>query len=302
MNDLSTVPLPREATAVPAVTAAASPGRPSSAPSRPRPAPGSTPAAVERLPFDLSALDQEGVLINVDAAGFGLLDRRLDWQAWASRSQRDRHRLPAPALRLLPDRYRLPLLRARPAPTPPCTATATASAWWRPCWRRPPCWLPGRLRGLRGGVPGGAGRPGRPPGAPCSTATRAVRDEVVVTFLGIAAASARRLQATGQPRPRRLPGGGRAGRGRRRALPDDLRRRLVLRYRVGVFWLGSELAAEQARARGARATWSGRRAGAPGARRAGRPRARRPGRAVGRGGARPPPAGAEAEERRRRRR
>ena len=36
---------------------------------------------IERLPFDLSVLDAGGVFINVDAANFGLLDRRLDWQA-----------------------------------------------------------------------------------------------------------------------------------------------------------------------------------------------------------------------------
>ncbi|MGH9841696.1 MAG: hypothetical protein ACREEM_23330 [Blastocatellia bacterium] len=36
---------------------------------------------IERLPFDLSALEEEGVFINVDATGFGILDRRLDWQA-----------------------------------------------------------------------------------------------------------------------------------------------------------------------------------------------------------------------------
>jgi hypothetical protein len=33
---------------------------------------------IERLPFDLSVLDAGGVFINVDAANFGLLDRRLD--------------------------------------------------------------------------------------------------------------------------------------------------------------------------------------------------------------------------------
>jgi hypothetical protein len=36
---------------------------------------------IEQLPFDLSALEEEGVFINVDAAGFGILDRRLDWEA-----------------------------------------------------------------------------------------------------------------------------------------------------------------------------------------------------------------------------
>src|SRR5439155_4045038 len=35
---------------------------------------------IERQPFDLSVLEDEGMFVNVDARGFGLLDRRLDWQ------------------------------------------------------------------------------------------------------------------------------------------------------------------------------------------------------------------------------
>ena len=42
---------------------------------------GLAASSIERLPFDLSALDSGGVFINVDASNFGLLDRRLDWQA-----------------------------------------------------------------------------------------------------------------------------------------------------------------------------------------------------------------------------
>lgn len=38
---------------------------------------------VEQLPFDLSALEDEGAFVNVDASGFGMLNRRLDWQALA---------------------------------------------------------------------------------------------------------------------------------------------------------------------------------------------------------------------------
>lgn len=36
---------------------------------------------IQKLPFDLSALEDEGVFVNVDASGFGLLDRRLEWHA-----------------------------------------------------------------------------------------------------------------------------------------------------------------------------------------------------------------------------
>ena len=69
-------------------------------------------AQVERLPFDLSALEDDGLFLNVDAQGFGMLDRRLDWEALGLT-------LPAetdiafrpPRCGLLPDRYRLPLLR-----------------------------------------------------------------------------------------------------------------------------------------------------------------------------------------------
>jgi len=42
---------------------------------------GVASASIERLPFDLSALESDGILVNVDARNFGLLDRRLDWQA-----------------------------------------------------------------------------------------------------------------------------------------------------------------------------------------------------------------------------
>jgi hypothetical protein len=67
---------------------------------------------VERLPFDLSTLEDEGVFVNVDARGFGLLDRRLDWQALGITLPRGADlAFRPPRCGLLPDRYRLPLLR-----------------------------------------------------------------------------------------------------------------------------------------------------------------------------------------------
>ena len=42
---------------------------------------GRSPTDVERLPFDLSVLNDGGIFCNVDASGFGLLDRRPDWRA-----------------------------------------------------------------------------------------------------------------------------------------------------------------------------------------------------------------------------
>src|SRR5215212_10859767 len=73
---------------------------------------GLAPDAVERLPFDLSALADEGAFVNVDAAGFGMLDRRLGWQALGVELPRGADlAFRPPRCGLLPDRYRLPLLR-----------------------------------------------------------------------------------------------------------------------------------------------------------------------------------------------
>src|SRR5438067_11286582 len=67
---------------------------------------------IERLPFDLSVLDSGGVFINVDAANFGLLDRRLDWQALGIALPRDADfAFHPPRCGLVRDRYRLRLLR-----------------------------------------------------------------------------------------------------------------------------------------------------------------------------------------------
>ena len=73
---------------------------------------GVAAAEVERLPFDLSALEDDGVFLNVDARGFGMLDRRLDWQALGVTLPRGGDlAFRPPRCGLLPDRYRLPLLR-----------------------------------------------------------------------------------------------------------------------------------------------------------------------------------------------
>src|SRR3954451_25083697 len=67
---------------------------------------------IEKLPFDLSALEDEGVFVNVDARGFGLLDRRLEWHALGVSLPRGTNlAFRPPRCGLLPDRYRLPLLR-----------------------------------------------------------------------------------------------------------------------------------------------------------------------------------------------
>ncbi len=66
---------------------------------------------IERLPFDLSVLEDEGLFVNVDATGFGILDRRLDWQALGVELPEETDvALRPPRCGLLPNRYRRPLL------------------------------------------------------------------------------------------------------------------------------------------------------------------------------------------------
>ena len=66
---------------------------------------------VERLPFDLSVLEEEGVFVNVDASGFGMLNRRLDWQALGIRLPEESDvAFHPPRCGVLPNRYRRPLI------------------------------------------------------------------------------------------------------------------------------------------------------------------------------------------------
>ena len=80
----------------------------------------------------------------------------------------------------------------------------------------------------------------------------AVREEVVALFRQLAAESARRLAATGYLTPEGFEE--QVVRGVLASFPsrEDIERRLVLRYRVGVILLGSEMLDEQRRAREAR--------------------------------------------------
>ncbi len=67
---------------------------------------------VETMPFDLSQLETEGIFLNIDAKGFGALQRQLEWKTLGVE-------LPAhnsvsvspPRAGLLPDYYRKKLLR-----------------------------------------------------------------------------------------------------------------------------------------------------------------------------------------------
>jgi hypothetical protein len=77
----------------------------------------------------------------------------------------------------------------------------------------------------------------------------AVREEVIDTFLRLATDSARRLEATGHAIPEGFSDAVVRGVVGAMPSPDDLRDRLVLRFRVGALLLGSEMLAEQRKAR-----------------------------------------------------
>ncbi len=206
---------------------------------------------IERLPFDLSALDEEGAFVNVDASGFGILDRRLDWQALGISLPRGSGvSFRPPRCGLLPDRYRLPLLRpAAQAHTAlhrySYHFTLTETLFESPSYR----WVPWQAfdtfeREFR------AAQSALDAAKDIALADYdALREEVVATFLQLAIDSARRLEATGHVIPEGFNDV--VVRGVLAAMPsrEHLRDRLVLRYRVGVILLGSEMIAEQRKAR-----------------------------------------------------
>ena len=208
---------------------------------------GTDVAQVERLPFDLSALESDGIFVNVDARNFGLLDRRLDWRALGITLPRSGEvAFRPPRCGVVPDRYRLPLLR-------PASRAHTAlhrfsyhfrlveTVFETPAYR----WLPWRawpefereFNAAQGRL--------RTALEAYEADFEAIRETVVQTFRQLAADSARRLQATDHAVPPEfedavvhevlssLPS------------PDLLNARLSLRYRIGVMQLGSEMLAEQ---------------------------------------------------------
>lgn len=74
---------------------------------------GISAAEVETMPFDLTALEQAGIFLNVDATGFSVLSRQLDWQSLGIELPKDKTvHLSPPRTGLLPDNYRKPLQRA----------------------------------------------------------------------------------------------------------------------------------------------------------------------------------------------
>lgn len=202
---------------------------------------------IERLPFDLSALEEEGVFINVDANGFGILDRRLDWQALGVELPKNTDvNFTPPRCGLLPNRYRRPLL----APVSRAHAALhkfsyqfrlTETLFETPAYR----WVPWRaftefeaaFQQAQDSL---------------DAARRNVLDdyeeiclEVLVTFRRVATDSQQRLTATGAVVPEDFIE--RVVRNVLSAFPtrDELRDKLRLRSQVGVILLGSEMLREQ---------------------------------------------------------
>ena len=154
---------------------------------------------IERLPFDLSVLEEEGLFVNVDATGFGILDRRLDWQALGVEIPEETDvAFRPPRCGLLPNRYRRPLL------TPVSQAHSalhkysyhfrlTETLFETPAYR----WIPWQAFTEFETVFNGA----------CDNLNKAkqtvldaydeIRDEVVVAFNQVAADSARLFQPDG---------------------------------------------------------------------------------------------------------
>jgi hypothetical protein len=211
---------------------------------------GADAGAIERLPFDLSALTEEGLLVNVDAQGFGLLDRRLGWDdLGVTLPEGSDLAFRPPRCGLLPDRYRLPLLRPaarahaalrRYSFTFRLTETLLESSAYR--------WVPWTAFEAFEAEFGEAQRRLAAAKADVLADYDAVREAVVRAFLELAADSAQRLAATGRAVPPRFEDAVVEGVLTAMPGPDDLRSRLVLRYRVGVLLLGSEMLEEQRRA------------------------------------------------------
>jgi hypothetical protein len=202
---------------------------------------------IERLPFDLSVLEEEGLFVNVDATGFGILDRRLDWQALGVELPEETDvAFRPPRCGLLPNRYRRPLL------TPVSQAHAalhkysyhfrlTETVFETPAYR----WVPWQAFTEFETVFNKA----------CDNLNKAkqtvldaydeIRDEVVVAFNQVAADSARRLAATKATVP--VDFEDRLIDWVINAFPtrDELRNKLTLRFQVGVILLGSEMLREQ---------------------------------------------------------
>lgn len=69
---------------------------------------------VETMPFDLSALETEGIFLNIDCRGFGSLVKQLDWKTLGVElPEHAAVRVSPPRAGLLPDVYRHKLMRGQ---------------------------------------------------------------------------------------------------------------------------------------------------------------------------------------------
>lgn len=67
---------------------------------------------VETIPFDLAALESEGIFMNIDCRGFGALERRLEWKTLGVKlPEHVAVRVSPPRAGLLPDVHRHKLMR-----------------------------------------------------------------------------------------------------------------------------------------------------------------------------------------------
>jgi len=204
-------------------------------------------AEIESLPFDLSALDSDGIFVNVDASGFGMLDRRIDWQQIGVTLPSDSDvAFRPPRCGVLPSRYRRPLLLPAAQAHQALhkysyrfrlTETVFETAQYR--------WIPWRaFAEFEAAFDEATANLEEAKQAVLADYDR-IREEVLDTFTRLASDSANRLLATGIVVPADF---------RERvttsvldALPSerDLRERLQLRFQVGVILLGSEMLKEQ---------------------------------------------------------
>ena len=205
---------------------------------------------VERLPFDLSVLEEEGVFVNVDASGFGMLNRRLDWQALGIRLPEDSDvAFHPPRCGILPNRYRRPLL------TPATQAHAalhkfsyqfrlTETLFETPAYR----WIPWRAFQEFETAFNAASEHLEAAKQEVLKDYDGIRQEVLDTFTRLSSDSAQRLLATGTVVSPDFCE--RITTSVLDALPSEqeLRDKLTLRFQVGVILLGSEMLKEQRRA------------------------------------------------------
>jgi hypothetical protein len=74
---------------------------------------GISASEVETLPFDLSALETEGIFLNIDCRGFSTLERQIEWKSLGVELPACRRGAPFSAARRAPSRRLPPKADAR---------------------------------------------------------------------------------------------------------------------------------------------------------------------------------------------